>query len=161
MVQNLLQTGASFLLKRGDSFTAEWWSYYKVVQFYNKMVQVLQIALHKKWSFLLRISSVNATKSAVSCGFGHIYWRNPYRKYKSIYDESIIYLSQISSLRSNSKTFFVRYIWLLHLWLVFKTPKKSAIFDHMLLDRHEASFDNFSILLKESKHLNYKWKNRY
>ena len=32
---------------------------------------------------------------------------------------------------------------------VVKTPKKSAIFD-MLLDGHKASFDNFSILLKES-----------
>ena len=31
--------------------------------------------LHKKWSFLLRISSANVTKSAVSCRFGHIYWR--------------------------------------------------------------------------------------
>ena len=30
-----------------------------------------------KWSFPLRISSVNVTKFAVSCGFGHIYWRNP------------------------------------------------------------------------------------
>ena len=34
-------------------------------------------SLHKKWSFPLRISSVNVTKSAVSCGFGHIHWRNP------------------------------------------------------------------------------------
>ena len=33
---------------------------------------------------------------------------------------------------------------------VVKTPMKSAIFDHMLLDGHKASFDNFSILLKES-----------
>ena len=33
--------------------------------------------LHKKWSFPLRISSINVTKSAVSCGFGYIYWRNP------------------------------------------------------------------------------------
>ena len=31
----------------------------------------------QKLSFLLRISSVNVTKSVVSCGFGHIYWRNP------------------------------------------------------------------------------------
>ena len=31
-----------------------------------------------------------------------------------------------------------------------KTLKKSAIFDHMLLDGRKASFDNFSILLKES-----------
>ena len=32
-----------------------------------------QEALHKKRSFPLRISSVNVTKSAVSCRFGHIY----------------------------------------------------------------------------------------
>ena len=32
--------------------------------------------LHQK-SFLLRISTVNVTKSVVSCRFGHIYWRNP------------------------------------------------------------------------------------
>ena len=31
-----------------------------------------------------------------------------------------------------------------------KTRKKSAIFDHTLLDGRKASFDNFSILLKES-----------
>ena len=33
-------------------------------------------ALPKKWSFPLRIPSVNVTKSGVPCGFGHIYWRN-------------------------------------------------------------------------------------
>ena len=38
---------------------------------------VAYVSLHKKWSFLLRISSVNVAKSAVSCGFGHIYWRSP------------------------------------------------------------------------------------
>ena len=37
----------------------------------------LQQTLHKKWSFPLRISSVNVTKSAGNWGFGHIYWRNP------------------------------------------------------------------------------------
>ena len=31
----------------------------------------------KIWSFPLRISSVNLTKSSVSYGFGHIYRRNP------------------------------------------------------------------------------------
>ena len=35
-----------------------------------------QLTLHKKWSFSVRISSVNVTKSAVSCGFSYIYWRN-------------------------------------------------------------------------------------
>ena len=37
----------------------------------------LFVILHKKRSFPLRISWVNVTKSAVPCGFGHIYWRNP------------------------------------------------------------------------------------
>ena len=31
----------------------------------------------KNWNFQLRISSVNVTKSTVSCGVGYIYWRNP------------------------------------------------------------------------------------
>ena len=39
-------------------------------------IDVNKQILHKKWSFPLRISLVNVTKSAVSCGFGHIYWRN-------------------------------------------------------------------------------------
>ena len=34
------------------------------------------ILLYWKWCFSLRISSINVTKSAVSCGFGHIYSRN-------------------------------------------------------------------------------------
>ena len=29
-----------------------------------------------KMKFSIKMSSVNATKSAVSCGFGHIYLRN-------------------------------------------------------------------------------------
>ena len=37
-----------------------------IVRWYN------ELSLHKKKSFPLRISSVNVTKSKVSCGFGHI-----------------------------------------------------------------------------------------
>ena len=37
-------------------------------------------ALHKKWSFPLRIFPVNVIKSAGNCGLGHIYWRNPWWK---------------------------------------------------------------------------------
>ena len=37
-----------------------------------------QLTLHKKWSLPLGISSVNVTKSTVSCEFDHIYWRNPF-----------------------------------------------------------------------------------
>ena len=32
--------------------------------------------LDKNWSFALKISSVNVSKSATSCGFGHTYRRN-------------------------------------------------------------------------------------
>ena len=31
--------------------------------------------LQKNWSFSLRISLVNAAKSAGNCGYGHIYWK--------------------------------------------------------------------------------------
>ena len=44
---------------------------------FNVLLQPFQGAKvgkrHKKWSFPLRISSVNMTKSAGICGFGHIY----------------------------------------------------------------------------------------
>ena len=44
----------------------------------EKQYQNIKIhALHKKWSFKLRISSVNVTKYAGNCWFGHIYWINP------------------------------------------------------------------------------------
>ena len=33
----------------------------------------VDLSLHKKWSFPLRISSVNLTTSAVSFGFGHTF----------------------------------------------------------------------------------------
>ena len=36
-----------------------------------------EITQQKKWSFPLRISSVNVTKYAVSSRSGHIYWENP------------------------------------------------------------------------------------
>ena len=36
------------------------------------------ITAQKTIRFPLGISSVNVTKSAVSYGFGHIYWRNPF-----------------------------------------------------------------------------------
>ena len=38
------------------------------------------LSLHIKWGFSLRISSVNVTKSSGNCGFGYIYWRNPWWK---------------------------------------------------------------------------------
>ena len=38
------------------------------------------LSLHNKWSFSLRISLVNMTKFAGTCGFSQIYWTNPWWK---------------------------------------------------------------------------------
>ena len=40
-------------------------------------LEVGQSSLHKKWSFPLKVSSVNVTKSTGNCGLAGIYWRNP------------------------------------------------------------------------------------
>ena len=45
-----------------------------------KFMHVEELTLHKKWSFPLKISSVNVTKFAGNCSFGQIYWRNPWWK---------------------------------------------------------------------------------
>ena len=37
---------------------------------------LVTMSLHKKWSFPLRISPVNVTKSGIFREFGDIYWRN-------------------------------------------------------------------------------------
>ena len=74
------------------SLTAKLWPYKNLVKIwwlmrfsvchvtfiYFSNLKLWNATLRKIWSFPLKISSVNVTKSAVSCGFGHIYWRNPY-----------------------------------------------------------------------------------
>ena len=48
--QNLLQSGAAFLLQSGAGFITKWGSYYKVGQFYYKVGQLLQSgAIITKW----------------------------------------------------------------------------------------------------------------
>ena len=43
------------------------------ILFSFKFGRLLEGTLHTKWTFLLRTSSLNVTKSAGNCGFGHIY----------------------------------------------------------------------------------------
>ena len=53
--------------------------------------------LHKKWSFPLRISSINVTKSVGNCEFiGHSYWRNPYWK-TSYFAQCFLMIDSLSS----------------------------------------------------------------
>ena len=49
----------------------------------NFVCEISGIPQLKKWGVPLRISSVNVTKSTVSSGFCHIYWRNP--KWKTLF----------------------------------------------------------------------------
>ena len=53
------------------------------------------ITLHKKWSFHLRISSVNVTKSVGNCQFGHIYWKNPKWKNSFFVQCNIIVFAEV------------------------------------------------------------------
>ena len=52
-----------------------WFSSFNNLKGHKKLIKRTSI-MKKKWSFLLSISSVNMTKSAFSCRFGHIYERN-------------------------------------------------------------------------------------
>ena len=52
------------------------WEWVEVVE-WNKDGPLLSFITVQKWSFPLGISPVNVTRSAVSCGFGYIYWRYP------------------------------------------------------------------------------------
>ena len=54
-------------------FHKQLFHFFKISEGENKVKANVSITLHKKWSYQLRISSVNVTKSAVSYGFGHIY----------------------------------------------------------------------------------------
>ena len=77
--------------------------------------QLINSALHKKWSFPLRNSSVNVTKSTVSFRFGHSYWRNPYWKLHFLCSAGFtILLLQIDDCEVGKKVDvpFLRLMWL-------------------------------------------------
>ena len=78
------------------------------------------ITLHKKWSFPLRIFSVNETKSAGICGFGHVCLRNPSWK-TSFFVQCQLFL----------KIFSILLIYLLfpfHNCLIFEPPLGNILF---------------------------------
>ena len=75
------------------------------VEFLLHLFFNLFLALLKKWGLPLRISSVNVTKSAGNCGFGHIYWRNLNGKLHFLC--SVVYISFLSSLVINGVWLFL------------------------------------------------------
>ena len=97
------------------------------------------LALRKKWSFPLRISSVNVTKSAVSCGFGHIYWRNLSWK-TSFFVQCLLLGNRISSLITEIYSYWKTRAWLYcnvfnkKCNIVILLSKWGQNFDQILLD---------------------------
>ena len=67
---------------QGPLYTSSKYSFRlnKKKQEHNTSLSPLWYCTKKTKVFGLRIASVNVTKSARNCGFGHIYWRNPYQK---------------------------------------------------------------------------------
>ena len=53
------------------------WQLIKLYEIIQGPLKILSGDTAQKMNFLLRISSVNVTKSAGNCGFINIYWRNP------------------------------------------------------------------------------------
>ena len=76
------KTGVLYQFREGfkNAFFADTLFLYISFKLWHIQLVSIQI-LHKKWSFPLRISSVNVTKSGIPCGFGHIYWRNLYENF--------------------------------------------------------------------------------
>ena len=83
-------------------------------------------SLHKKGCFPLQMSSVNVTKSAGNCKFGHIYWRNPEWK--------IILELMKTSLYTNRRylCYFQRFLTLFYT----KNTAKSAVTTNLIWLHH-------------------------
>ena len=80
----------------------------------NIIITRVTFSLHKKSSFPLRISSVNVTKSAVSWGSGHIYWRNPeWKTYFlcSVYTACLLLMGENLS----QIMFYIIYIYMIYI----------------------------------------------
>ena len=90
-----------------------WRSYTDTRSFYKQHFYK-QHPLHKKWSFLLRISSVNVTKSAGKCGFGHIYWKNSQWKTSFFVQWSDWNLQKIKQELSNTLRLNYGYLKIIH-----------------------------------------------
>ena len=101
-------------------------------------------SLHKKWSFLLRISSVKVFRAAGNCGFGHIYLRNPNEKFHFLYS-AFYKVADLQVFVYNSKWFGLRIHW--SLLTIF--CKKVYIFWEYICS--ESLFNAINIEIKHKK----------
>ena len=92
---------------------------FKVAAFNVALFDVTLLTLHEKWSFPLRIFSVNMTKSAGNCGFGHIYWRNPQWKtslYCAVLILNYFHVALFQYCTIWCSTFFVLHFYCCTIW---------------------------------------------
>ena len=89
----------------------------------------------KNWNFPLRVSSVNVTKFEVSCGFSHIYWRNPQWKTSIFVQWELHWLDAvirhssssevIVSSKSSKYPYYIFQGWILDFFPRFHYPRSS------------------------------------
>ena len=90
------------------------------------------LALDKKSSFPLRISSINVTKFTGNRGFDHIYWRNPQWK-TSFFVQYLLVIHSIISIITPSKS--------LHLEQGWQTNKYCCVVAQSILDNIKRYID--------------------
>ena len=76
-VQILTEKQSKSVMRLNCMLSGKIWFYQTIWKSGKITIIFSPLTLHKKWSSPLRIYSVNVTKFAVSCGFGHIFRRNP------------------------------------------------------------------------------------
>ena len=88
-----------FLKFQNDLIEEKW---YKT---YQKLFEWIKRTLHKIWSFPLRVSSVNTTKSAGNF-FGNIYWRNLQWNFCAVESQRITIFGNILEFKN-----YIKKIW--------------------------------------------------
>ena len=80
---------------------------------FKVLIENTRKTLHKKWSFPLRISSVNVTKFAGNCRFGRIYWRNPWWETSFFVHWK---LSNKFKVNNKSEVLYCDLLWFYDIW---------------------------------------------
>ena len=123
---------------------------------------------HKKWSFPLRISSVNVTKSAENCGFGHI--NEEILNGKLHFVCSVCFISfKIFVLKTTSTYFALTYYYYTNLYVSSVTEfskeqnKQSTSTVYHKHYRYRTCFNRFTVRLLSKiavtcRNYNYSWR---
>ena len=79
-LQFLTEKQSKSVMRLNCMLSCKIWFYQTIWKSGKTTIIFSPLTLHKKWSSPLRTYSLNVTKLAVSCGFGHIFRINPFWK---------------------------------------------------------------------------------